>query len=161
MFYCFFVRMNGEPELTSPISGSKGSPSPAWRDGRGDVSPRKLGLQEFKKKSKIVYVALVILHCVERVRMNEIKTVDDLLKAKNVTPEERELLKDIIEIARTNERKIREYAEQMRANFNRLSQALQTMEERTFILNKALQGLLDATDTLHLKLMPSEKFYRE
>lgn len=93
--------------------------------------------------------------------MNEIKTVDDLLEAKNVTLEERELLKDIIDTARANERKIREYAEQMKANFSRLSQALQTMEERTFILNKALQGLLDATDTLHLRLMPSEKFYRE
>ncbi len=94
--------------------------------------------------------------------IDEIKTVGRSSgKAKNVTPEERELLKDIIEVARTNERKIREYAEQMKANFNRLSQALQTMEERTFILNKALQGLLDATDTLHLRLMPSEKFYRE
>jgi predicted transcriptional regulator len=93
--------------------------------------------------------------------MDEIKTVDDLLKAKNVTPEERELLKDIIETARTNERKIREYAEQMKSNFSRLSQALQTMEERTFVLNKALQGLLDAADTLSLRLMPSEKFYRE
>lgn len=93
--------------------------------------------------------------------IDEIKTVDDLLEAKNVTPEECELLKDIIEVARINEQKIREYAEQMKANFNRLSKALQTMEERTFILNKALQGLLDATDTLHLRLMPSEKFYRE
>jgi hypothetical protein len=93
--------------------------------------------------------------------MDEIKTVDDLLKAKKVTLEEHELLQDIIETARTNERKIREYAEQMRSNFNRLSKALQTVEERTFILNKALQGLLDATDTLHLRLMPSEKFYRE
>jgi DNA-binding transcriptional regulator YhcF (GntR family) len=93
--------------------------------------------------------------------MDEIKTVDDLLKAKKVTYEERELLQDIIETARTNERKIREYAEQMRSNFNRLSKALQNMEERTVILNKALQGLLDATDTLHLRLMPSEKFYRE
>ncbi len=65
----------------------------------------------------------------ENAKIDEIKTVDDLLKAKNVTPEERELLKDIIEVARTNERKIREYAEQMKANFNRLSQALQTMEE--------------------------------
>jgi hypothetical protein len=93
--------------------------------------------------------------------MDEIKTVDDLLKAKKVTHEERELLQDIIETARTNERKIREYTEQMRSNFNRLSKALQTVEERTLILNKALQGLLDATDTLHLRLMPSEKFYRE
>ena len=93
--------------------------------------------------------------------MDEIKTVDDLLRAKNVTAEERELLKDIIETSRTNERKIREYAEQMKSNFKRLSEALQTMEERTFILNKALQGLLDATDSLHLRLMPSEKFYRE
>jgi hypothetical protein len=97
----------------------------------------------------------------EKAIMSEIKTVDDLLNAKKVSPEERELLKDIIEIARTNERKIREYSEQMRLNFNRLSQALQTMEERTIIINKALQGLLDATDTLHLRLMPSEKFYRE
>lgn len=97
----------------------------------------------------------------ERAIMDKMKTVEELLKAKKVTSEERELLKDIIETARTNERKIREYAEQMRSNFNRLSQALQTMEERTFILNRALQGLLDATDTLHLRLMPSEKFYRE
>lgn len=93
--------------------------------------------------------------------MDKVKTVDDLLKAKNVTPEEQELLKDIIEIARANERKIREYADRMKENFSRLTKALQAMEERTFILNEALQSLIDATDTLHLRLMPSEKFYRE
>ncbi|MBP1734451.1 MAG: hypothetical protein H6Q53_738 [Deltaproteobacteria bacterium] len=49
----FFRPNEWGTELTSPISGSKGRSSPAWRDGRGDVSPRKLGLQEFKKKSKI------------------------------------------------------------------------------------------------------------
>lgn len=97
----------------------------------------------------------------EKNGMGDIKSVDALLRAKNVTPEEYELLKDIIEIARANERKIREYAEQMRSNFNRLALAIQTMEERTDVLNRALQGLLDATDTLHLRLMPSEKFYRE
>ena len=117
-------------------------------------------MQEFTRKGTIVQL-YPGNESVEKAMIDEIKTVDDLLKAKKVTPEERELLKDIIEVARTNERKIREYAEQMKANFNRLSQALQTMEERTFILNKTLQGLLDATDTLHLRLMPSDKFYRE
>jgi hypothetical protein len=120
-----------------------------------------MGLQESQKQSTITYITLAALISVERAIMDNIKTVDDLLKAKNVTPEERELLKDIIETARTNERKIREYTEQMKTNFNRLSQALQTMEERAFILNKALRGLLDEADTLHLRMMPSEKFYRE
>ena len=121
----------------------------------------KIRLARIQEEGYNISVTLIIRICVERAMMDEIKTVDDLLKAKNVTPEEHELLKDIIEVARINERKIREYAEQMKANFSRLSQALQTMEERTFILNRALQGLLDATDTLHLRLMPSEKFYRE
>jgi hypothetical protein len=126
-----------------------------------DPQTQEIGLarNEEARYDNIHYLGIRLY--VERATMDEIKTVDDLLKAKKVTPEERELLRDIIETARTNERKIREYAEQMRSNFNRLSKALQTMEERTFILNKALQGLLDATDTLHLKLMPSEKFYRE
>jgi predicted transcriptional regulator len=128
---------------------------------RGATSAPKNRLARIQEEGYNNVVTFLIRHCVENAMIDEIKTVDDLLNAKNVTPEERELLKDIIEVARTNERKIREYAEQMKANFNRLSQALQTMEERTFILNKALQGLLDATDTLHLRLMPSEKFYRE
>ncbi|OPY80861.1 MAG: hypothetical protein A4E65_01316 [Syntrophorhabdus sp. PtaU1.Bin153] len=93
--------------------------------------------------------------------MDEIKTVDDLLKAKNVTPEEHERLKDLIETARANERKIREYADQMRSNFDRLSRALQLMEERTLTLNRALQDLLDASGTFQLRLMSSDKFYRE
>ena len=93
--------------------------------------------------------------------MDDVKTVDELLEDKKVTAEERELLKEVIEAARINEKKIREYADQMRANFGRLSQALQAMEERTFILNKALHDLLDATDTLQLRMMPREKFYRE
>ena len=83
--------------------------------------------------------------------MDEIKTVDDLLKAKNVTPEEYECLKDFIETAKANEREIREYACRMRSNFDRLSQAL----------NKALQDLLDASETFQLRLMSSDKFYRE
>lgn len=124
-------------------------------------SSSKMDLQEFQKKGTITFVTFVARISMERTIMDEIKTVDDLLRAKNVTDEEHELLKDVIETARTNERKIREYAEQMRSNFTRLSEALQTMEERTFILNRALQGLLDATDSLHLRLMPSEKFYRE
>lgn len=131
--------------------------------GRDYESSRfpKMDLQELQKKGTITFVTFVARISMERTLMDEIKTVDDLLRAKNVTTEEHELLKDVIETARTNERKIREYAEQMRSNFTRLSEALQTMEERTFILNKALQGLLDATDSLHLRLMPSEKFYRE
>jgi hypothetical protein len=140
--------------------GAKGKLCPAQAGWREDANPKNR-LARFQEEGYNSIVTLVIQLCAERAMMDEIKTVDDLLKAKNVTPEERELLKDIIEVARTNERKIREYAEQMKANFNRLSLALQTMEERTFILNKALQGLLDATDTLHLRLMPSEKFYRE
>ncbi|WP_028895850.1 hypothetical protein [Syntrophorhabdus aromaticivorans] len=93
--------------------------------------------------------------------MDEIKTVDDLLKAKNVTPEEYECLKDFIETAKANERKIREYACRMRSNFDRLSQALELIEERMLTLNKALQDLLDASETFQLRLMSSDKFYRE
>jgi hypothetical protein len=97
----------------------------------------------------------------ERATMDEIRTVDELLEAKKVTAEEREFLKDIIETARKNERQIKEYAAQMRTNLSKLSLAVESMEERTFVLNKALQNLLESASSLQLRLMPSDKFYRE
>ncbi len=93
--------------------------------------------------------------------MDGIKTVDDLIRAKNLTPEEMEQFKDLIEEFKERERKIEENISTAKANLNQLFDTLRVIGERTVVLGKALEELLDDVGTRQLKMMPSEKFYRE
>jgi hypothetical protein len=93
--------------------------------------------------------------------MDEIKTVDDLLRTKNLTPEELELLDDVIQEARERERKGAILAEQTKANLIRLSEGFNTIVERTTDISRSIQSLLDQMETLYIKSMPDTKFYRE
>ncbi len=91
----------------------------------------------------------------------EIRTVDDLIRAKNLTAEELIQFKDMIEEFRERERKIEEYATAARSNLNELSTSMRMLGERAAIMAKALRISLDEMERIQLRMMPSDKFYRE
>ena len=93
--------------------------------------------------------------------MDGIRTVDDLIKAKNLTEKELEMFDDLIQEARERERKSAELSRQTRANLEKLSGDLTTIVERTSELGQSIKQLLDQMETLHLRSMPEGKFYRE
>ncbi len=93
--------------------------------------------------------------------MKERMTIEDLLRAKNLSKEELELHKDLISECRERERRIEECAAETRENLERLSDALTAVSKRTIILGEALSELLEEAETLYLRNLPEEKFYRE
>jgi|WetSurMetagenome_2_1015567.scaffolds.fasta_scaffold1375097_2 hypothetical protein len=93
--------------------------------------------------------------------MNNIKTVDELIREKSLTQEELELFGDLIEEARAREKKSVELARQTKDNLQRLSEGLGTIAERTIDLSRAMGELLDQMETLYIRSIPDEKFYRE
>jgi hypothetical protein len=93
--------------------------------------------------------------------MNEIKTVDELISAKNLSKEELELFGDLIEEAREREKQSAEFCRQTKENLQRLSNGLTAIVERTTDLSKAMEQLLDQMETLYIRSMPDTKFYRE
>lgn len=93
--------------------------------------------------------------------MSEIKTVDELIQAKNLTEEEMELFADLIREAREREIKSVELSRKTKDNLRRLSVGLDTIVERTTELSRAMDRLLDQMETLYIKSIPDAKFYRE
>ncbi|HEY3278399.1 MAG TPA: hypothetical protein VGJ94_17420 [Syntrophorhabdaceae bacterium] len=93
--------------------------------------------------------------------MSEIKTVDELITAKNLTEEEMELFADLIREAREREIKSVELSRKTKDNLRRLSVGLDTIVERTTELSRAMDRLLDQMETLYIKSIPDAKFYRE
>jgi hypothetical protein len=93
--------------------------------------------------------------------MDGIKTVDDLIRAKNLTAEEMTQFEDLIEEFKERERKIKENVSTARSNLNQLLFTIATLGEKTSVLGKALNSLLEEIDIAKLKLMPNDKFYRE
>jgi hypothetical protein len=92
---------------------------------------------------------------------DDIKTVDDLVRAKNLTPEEQIQFKDMIEEFKERERKIEEYVTAAKSNLNQLSDTMRILGERASVVGKALKESLDEMERIHLRMMPNDKFYRE
>ncbi|MCX5812915.1 MAG: hypothetical protein NT178_10285 [Proteobacteria bacterium] len=93
--------------------------------------------------------------------MEGIKTIDDLIRAKNLTPDEMTQFKDLIEEFKDREKRIAENISTAKANLNQLMCSIGMLGEKTSVLGKVLQSLLNEMDTARLKLMPDENFYRE
>jgi cell division protein FtsB len=93
--------------------------------------------------------------------MKELKTVEELIHSKNLTAEELELHKELIEECRAREARIAEYSRIAQANLEKLSQSLTTLKQRAVVLGDALKVLQERADNLYLKLLPEEIFYRE
>ncbi|OPY61325.1 MAG: hypothetical protein A4E57_04216 [Syntrophorhabdaceae bacterium PtaU1.Bin034] len=93
--------------------------------------------------------------------MDGIKTVDGLLKAKALTPEEEDQLHDIIEECRTRERQIREASRVARQNLESLSRSFGMVMETIATVSKSIDDLHEEVEKLQLRMMPEDQFYRE
>lgn len=93
--------------------------------------------------------------------MDGIKSVDDLLKAKNLTPEEEHLLRDIIAECREREVQIKEVCTEARQNLESLSQNFGMIVQTIATVNKAVDHLHEEVERLQLRMMPEEQFYRD
>jgi hypothetical protein len=93
--------------------------------------------------------------------MKEFGTVEELIRSKNLTDEELELHKDLIEECRMREERIEEFSKLAQMNLERLSQSLVTLRQRAVVLGDALKILQERADNLYLKLLPEDIFFRE
>ena len=93
--------------------------------------------------------------------MDDIKTVDDLLKAKGLTAEELKLFEDLIRETRDREKKSIEMGRLTRENLKKLSDGFTVIAERTFEISKSMDRVLDEMEALYLRSMPESKFHRE
>ncbi len=93
--------------------------------------------------------------------MDGIKSVDDLLRAKQLTPEEEELLGDIINECRVREVQIKEVCSEARQNLESLSENFGLIVRTIATVNRAVDHLHEEVERLQLRMMPEEHFYRE
>ena len=88
-------------------------------------------------------------------------TVNSLLESLNLTEEELELHKELIEECRENERKIAECASLTEQNIEKISIVLSGVSQMMTTLTEVLNHLVAEMERLSLKMMPVDKFYRE
>lgn len=93
--------------------------------------------------------------------MKEFSSIEELIRSKNLTTEELELHKELIEECRVREQRITEFSKTAQLNLEKLSQSLVTLKQRAVVLGDALRVLQERADNLYLKLLPEEIFYRE
>jgi predicted nuclease with TOPRIM domain len=93
--------------------------------------------------------------------MENYKTVDDLLKSMNLTTEELEVHKELIEECRENEQRINECCASTRQNIERISNVFKGIYQNMNVLEVTLEDLLDEAEGLSLKMIPSHKFFYE
>ncbi len=93
--------------------------------------------------------------------MKEAKTIDELIREKGLTPEEIEMHRELIDECRNREQRIREYAAEARGNLEKLAESLQTVAEKTNLLASMVTNLIEERDSLYLRLLPEDQFYRE
>lgn len=92
--------------------------------------------------------------------MKDIKTVDDLIRAKGLSAEEQEKLRDIIEECRTRELQIREASETARQNLEGLTKTFGMVIDTISNIGKAVDDLHNEVEKLQLKMMPEEQFFQ-
>jgi polyhydroxyalkanoate synthesis regulator phasin len=93
--------------------------------------------------------------------MGSIKVVDDLVKAKKLTREEREFFEDLIKETKDREERIEQCSRKTRENLKKFSLDVSIILEQTVILSKLLLQVLDELETHYLRSLPADKFYRE
>jgi hypothetical protein len=93
--------------------------------------------------------------------MDNIKTVDELIRAKHMSEEELELHEELIEECLDRETKIARCRAETEQNIREFAHAALAMSATTVELGKALQALVEETDSLYLRLLPQDRFFRE
>ncbi len=91
--------------------------------------------------------------------MNGIKTVDELIRARELSAEEQEKLRDIIEECRLREEKIREASESAKRNLEGLSRTFGMMIDTIASVGRAVDELHEEVGKLQLRMMPEENFF--
>ena len=93
--------------------------------------------------------------------MDGIKTIEDLIKAKKLTPEEQEKLREIIEECRIRETQIQEASDATQQNLESLSRSFGLIVSTVSDVGKAVDELYEEVGRLQLKMMPETQFFRE
>ena len=93
--------------------------------------------------------------------MAYIKRVDELIGIKNLSSQELELHKEVIEECREREAMIEEYSARTQGSLQQLAQACETATERAKVLAASIEKVLDEMESLCLKLLPDDQFYHD
>ena len=93
--------------------------------------------------------------------MGTISTVDELIRAKKLSAEEEEELREIIEECRKREVRIREVSQAARESIEGLVRSFVTIVKTISSVSKAVDELHEEVGRLQLRMMPSSHFYYE
>jgi len=92
--------------------------------------------------------------------MKEIKTVEELIQAKGLSADERELLRDVIEECRRREAQIREASESAKLNLQGLTRTFGAVMATISGIGRAVDDLQEEVERLQLRMMPEEQFFQ-
>ncbi|MBP7528490.1 MAG: hypothetical protein KA801_11215 [Syntrophorhabdaceae bacterium] len=92
--------------------------------------------------------------------MSNYMTVDELLASKNLTREEWELHRDLIEDCKKNEIKITEYCATTRENIERMADILDDVSGKMVALSVALEAIIGEAEDISIRMIPEHKFHR-
>lgn len=87
--------------------------------------------------------------------------IQNLIREKNLTPEEIESLKQIILECEERERRIDEACKNLRENLSELFSTLSRLSESADNLSKSIDHLVDKLEEVYLLCLPKERFYSE
>ncbi len=88
-------------------------------------------------------------------------TVEMLLESLNVTDEERELHKDLIEECLKNERNIAECSASTKRNIENISTVIEGIVSNMRAMEGALKDLVRGAEEMSLRMLPSNEFFHE
>ena len=92
--------------------------------------------------------------------MKEIKTVEELIQAKGLSADEREMLRDVIEECRRREAQIREASESAKRNLQGLTRTFGAVMATISGIGRAVDDLQEEVERLQLRMMPEEQFFQ-
>jgi len=93
--------------------------------------------------------------------MKDYPTVEALLNSLNLTAEECEFHKKLIEECLENERKIIEYSMTTKENMERIAVVLSGIYDNMVTMENSLENLAKGAEELSLRMIPADKFYHE
>ncbi len=89
------------------------------------------------------------------------KRVDELISMKNLSAQEFELHKELIDECREREAMIENFSARTQGSLQQLAHACENATERAKVLAASIEKVLDEMESLCLKLLPEDQFYRE
>lgn len=87
--------------------------------------------------------------------MKPVKTIDDLLCEKNLTSEEMEMHRELIEECRMREAQIRAYSRASQENMNKMNDELVKMARAAEELWQEARKLSDRVNRIYLRVAPA------